>query len=165
MDILIFVILGGVVEWDFSRLLISIDNLCEQEEINSDEIIAQIGYTKYKPKNYKYFKFVDKKEFETYIDKAEIIITHGGAGTLIQSLKKKKKIISFPRLGSKKEHLDDHQIEMSRKLEQLGYLKLATNEYELREALKGFKTFMPKTFVCDNTKMQSLILDYIEHKL
>lgn len=161
---MIFVILGGVVEWDFSRLLINIDNLCEQKKINSDEIIAQIGHTKYEPKNYNYFKFVDKKDFESYIDEAEIIITHGGAGTLIQSLKKGKKIISFPRLGSEKEHLDNHQIEMSRKLEELGYLKLATNEHELFEAIQTIKTFCPKPFVSDNTKMQSLILDYIEHE-
>ena len=47
VDILIFVILGGVVEFDFSRLLRTVDELVVEKVID-DSVIAQRGYSTYK---------------------------------------------------------------------------------------------------------------------
>jgi UDP-N-acetylglucosamine transferase subunit ALG13 len=44
----------GTHNQPFDRLLKEIDRLVEQEEIK-DKVIAQIGYSKYKPRNYQHF--------------------------------------------------------------------------------------------------------------
>ncbi len=52
---------------------------------------AQIGVSDYKPKNYKYKEFITQEEFNDYLNKADIIITHAGTGVIVNAIKKKKK--------------------------------------------------------------------------
>ena len=52
------------------------------------------------------------KEFNETIEKSDYIITHGGVGSIIDSLKKNKKVIAVPRLGKYNEHVNDHQVEI-----------------------------------------------------
>ena len=49
---MIFVTLGSQ-KFQFNRLLIEIDKLVDEGKI-TEEVFAQIGYSDYKPKNYKY---------------------------------------------------------------------------------------------------------------
>lgn len=159
---MIFVIVGGVVEFDFSRILKILDEIVEENIINSSEIVAQIGHSKYVPMNYRNFRFVDGDEFQKYIDDSKLIITHGGVGTLISAMKKNKKIISFPRLAKYNEHLDDHQLELTTILKNDGYIKMATDKKELIKVLNEIKNFEPKEFISDNSYMSKIIIDFIE---
>ena len=52
---MIFVALG-TQKFNFNRLLKKIDLLISRGEI-SEQVIAQIGYSTYKPKNYKFYTF------------------------------------------------------------------------------------------------------------
>ena len=103
---MIFVALGSQ-KFQFNRLLKAVDVLQTDEEI-----FAQIGYSDYKPRNYKYKEFLDREEFVTWEDKADIVITHGGTGAIIGAVKKGKKVIAVPRLKKYGEHVDDHQIQL-----------------------------------------------------
>lgn len=82
---MIFVTLGSQ-KFQFDRLLQAVDELKTDEEI-----FAQIGYSNYEPQNYEYKKFLDRDEFENVMDKADIVITHGGTGAIIGAVKKGKK--------------------------------------------------------------------------
>lgn len=82
---MIFITLGSQ-KFQFNRLLKAVDKLYTNEEI-----MAQIGYSDYLPKNYKYKKFLDRDEFSYYMKKADIVITHGGTGAIMGALKRKKK--------------------------------------------------------------------------
>lgn len=159
---MIFVIVGGVVEFDFSRILKTLDEIVGENIIDSNDIVAQIGHSKYVPTNYRNFRFVDGDEFQKYIDDSDLIITHGGVGTLISAMKKHKKIISFPRLAKYNEHLDDHQLEFTTILKNDGYIKMATDKMELIKVLNEVKNFEPKEFVSDNSYMSEIIVDFIE---
>lgn len=159
---MIFVIVGGVVEFDFSRILKTLDEIVGENIIDSNDIVAQIGHSKYVPTNYRNFRFVDGDEFQKYIDDSDLIITHGGVGTLISAMKKHKKIISFPRLAKYNEHLDDHQLEFTTILKNDGYIKMATDKMELIKVLDEVKNFEPKEFVSDNSYMSEIIVDFIE---
>ena len=57
------------------------------DEISADlkeEVIAQIGSTKYIPKNMKYFKFLeDESKILKLYKEARLVISHAGAGTII----------------------------------------------------------------------------------
>ena len=111
----------GASEYKFNRLLKIIDELCDENILNGNEIIAQIGSTEYKPRNYKNFRMIGREDFQRYINEADLIITHAGTGSVIPPLKLGKKVIVVPRREKYKEHLDDHQLELRDVFTTAGY--------------------------------------------
>lgn len=130
---MIFVCLGTQI-FQFDRLTKKLDELVEQG-IVTDEIFAQIGAGEYLPKNYEYKKFIDKEEFESYQNKADLIIAHGGTGALIGASKKGKNIIAVPRLSKFGEHVDDHQLQVVKVLEDEGYVRAVYDMEKLGEVI------------------------------
>ena len=65
--------------------------------------------SEYESKNMKIFELVSVEELENLIENADLIITHGGVGSITLSLKKGKKVIAIPRLHEYHEHVNDHQ--------------------------------------------------------
>lgn len=90
--------------------------------LRKEKIIAQIGYTKFESKRIETFEFIPLEQMEEYISQADIIISHGGVGTIFSALKKGKKVIAIPRLKKYGEHINDHQIEICEELENEGYI-------------------------------------------
>lgn len=153
----------GSSEFQFNRLLKNIDELCEKKIIEGSEVIAQVGYSTYIPKYYRYFEMIDKEQFNKYLEDASLIITHAGVGTIISSLKKKRKVIVFPRLKEFNEHVDNHQLEISKSFEISNYIKVANNFEELKKIILDIDLFSPREFISNNTEMNSLIIDIIEN--
>ncbi|MDF3265840.1 PssE/Cps14G family polysaccharide biosynthesis glycosyltransferase [Lactiplantibacillus plantarum] len=117
---MIFIVLG-TQKFQFNRLLKKIDTLIQNGKITED-VVAQIGHSDYKPVNFKYSYFLDNIEFNYLIEKCSLLITHSGVGTIITGLKKKKSIIVCPRLSKYGEHVDDHQIEIAEDFFKVGYV-------------------------------------------
>ncbi|MFA5125908.1 MAG: glycosyltransferase [archaeon] len=93
-----------------------LDRLIKQaDELNTNkkyEVFAQIGESTFAPKNIKWTKFMDYEEMVKKIEWANIIVSHAGAGTIIECISKNKKLILFPRLKKYGEAVDDHQLEI-----------------------------------------------------
>ena len=106
MDNKIFITLGSQ-KFQFNRLLKAVDELCEKGTVDAEDVFAQIGYSDYLPKNFSYKKFLDRDEFSNEMEKANIVITHGGTGAIIGAVKRGKKVIAVPRLAKYGEHVDD----------------------------------------------------------
>ena len=94
MDNKIFITLGSQ-KFQFNRLLKAVDELCEKGTIDAEDVFAQIGYSDYLPKNFSYKKFLDRDEFSNEMEKANIVITHGGTGAIIGAVKKVKRLLLF----------------------------------------------------------------------
>ena len=129
---MIFVTLGSQ-KFQFNRLLQVVDNLETDEAI-----FAQIGYSDYKPKNYNFKKFLDRDEFANIMDLADIVITHGGTGAIINAVKKGKKVIAVPRLKKYGEHVDDHQIQLLDQFAELNLIYPCT-DCDIQKALNIVK--------------------------
>ncbi len=151
----------GASEYQFNRLLKTVDELCNEGILDSNNIIAQIGNSSYKP-SYRYFNSVSRYEFEKYIKEADYIISHAGAGCVVPSLKLNKKVILFPRLQEYKEHLDNHQLELCNVFTQNNYALCAKNKIELRQAINKIDCFSPNKFISNNNLMNELVIHYIE---
>ena len=117
---MIFVTLGSQ-KFQFNRLLKKIDELVE-EKIITEPVFAQIGYSDYKPLHYEYKEFLDRDEFSAQMDRAQLVITHGGTGAIIGAVKKEKKVIAVPRLAKYGEHVDDHQRQIVKQFEELNLI-------------------------------------------
>ena len=76
-----------------------------------EEIIIQRGFTRYAPKNTKYFDFTDK--IDDYYSRAHIVIAQSATSLIEFALKYKKPVITVPREKKYGEHLNDHQVEFA----------------------------------------------------
>ena len=131
---MIFVTVGSQ-KFQFDRLLKEVDKLIENKIINED-VIAQIGYSTYIPKNYKYYKFIDQEEFKKYISKCDMVITHAGTGAIVGALKQGKKVVAVPRLAKYGEHVDDHQIQLLDEFKELNFIEPAYDVKDLEKAIE-----------------------------
>ena len=134
---MIFVCLG-TKRFSFNRLLKKIDELVENKIIE-DQVIAQIGHSTYEPKNYKYKRFMDLNEYDSYVNEAKLVITHGGTGAIIRALKANKQIIAVPRLAKYEEHSDNHQLQIVNHFFDEGYIYKVDDPSELEYALQKIK--------------------------
>lgn len=121
----------------FDRLIKKMDEIAPTLD---DEVIMQIGYTNYEPKNTKWFKFLEMEKIQHYYDYADIIIAHSGAGTLLDSLLFEKPIIAVPRLKKFREHIDDQQLELAEALENASRIISVYNIEELEEKIMEAKS-------------------------
>lgn len=117
---MIFITLGSQ-KFQFNRLLNDVDKMIEKYRL-SEEVFAQIGYSDYLPKHFKYQKFIDREQFQRKMGAADLVITHGGTGAIISALKANKKVIACPRLSKYGEHVDDHQKQIIYEFAKMGYI-------------------------------------------
>ena len=157
---MIFVTLG-TQDKSFKRLLEEIDKQIKIGNIK-DEVIVQAGYTDYKSDNMKIFKMIPMEEFDKYIKKCNILITHAGVGSIMSGLMNDKKVIAVPRLEKYNEHTNDHQLDIASSFSKEGYI-LSSNIDDLEEILKEVKTFKPKKFKSNNEKFVKVIEDFIDN--
>ena len=123
----------------FENLIKAIDNEKFYEMIIKNgftKIIIQKGYGDYIPVNYKKFENNIKVQvseiinnFENVIKTSDLIISHGGAGIILESLKNKRKVI----VCVNDELMDNHQVELATSLEENGYLYYCKNLSNITE--------------------------------
>jgi UDP-N-acetylglucosamine transferase subunit ALG13 len=149
----------GTHEQPFDRLIKKVDELVENKKIRG-KVIAQIGYCRYVPKNFDYFRFADFKKMEKILNSSRIVITHGGIGSIFSALRKGKKVIVVPRMRKFGEHSDDHQIQVAKELEKQGMIIGVYDIEDLEEAIKKSKNFSFKPL-----RKKSIIVDKINETL
>lgn len=157
---MIFVTVGSQ-KFQFDRLLKEVDKLIEDKIINED-VIAQIGYSTYIPKNYKYFKFIDQDEFKKYISKCDMVITHAGTGAIVGALKQGKKVVAVPRLAKYGEHVDDHQIQLLDEFKELNFIEPAYDVKDLEKAIEKCRKSEYNTYVSNTKNVIEDIEKFIE---
>ncbi len=96
VDFLIFVTLG-TQDKGFSRLLKAIEKAIDSGYIK-EEVIVQAGITNFESDKMKIYNLLPIDEFNNYIEKCNLLITHGGVGSILSGLKNGKKVIAAPRL-------------------------------------------------------------------
>lgn len=155
-----FVILGSQ-KFQFNRLLREIDRLIENRII-TDKVFAQIGYSDYSPQFYDYKKFLNHEEFVETIEKADLVITHGGTGAIVGAVKKGKKVIAVPRLARYGEHIDDHQIQIVEQFAELDLLCACQDCTELGTVLQEIRNISFKKYESNTKAIIESIKEYID---
>lgn len=141
---MIFITVGSQ-KFQFNRLLEAADKLAAEGKLG-DSALAQTGYSDYIPAHIAYRPFLDRAEYEEKITSAEIVVTHGGTGAIINALKKGAKVIAVPRLARFGEHVDDHQAELTERFDKMGLIRACPDPAGLGDALDEVKTASFKRF-------------------
>lgn len=154
-------VLLGTQNNSFYRLLEEIENNIKDGTIK-EKVIVQAGYTKFKTENMKIFDLIPKEKLEELEIQADLIITHGGVGSIITSIKKEKKVIAVPRKHQYGEHVNNHQIEIVQNFNEQGYIIGIEKVEDLKQAIIKAKEFEPKKYEINNKLMLKTIEDFIE---
>lgn len=125
----------------FDRLLKELDKIAKKKKV---EFFAQSGNCNYTPKNFPFKKFLSTQEFEESIGKADIVISHGGAGTIISSMLQGKRLVVVPRLQRFAEHTNDHQLDLAKSLSKEGKAIALEDIEQLEEAIERAAVFKPR---------------------
>ena len=120
----------------FDRLIRIMDELAPQLD---EEIIAQIRGCYCKPQHIKTVDLLPPDKFAALFDRARIVVSHAGIGTILTALQKDKPIIIFPRIAALGEHRNEHQLATAKRFQKMGVLNVAWDEKELSEMLLGGK--------------------------
>lgn len=153
-------VLLGTQNNSFHRLVEEIEKLIQKGKIK-EEVVIQAGYTKVTSGKIKVLEFISQEELEEWQNRADIIITHGGVGSIMQCITKGKKVIAVPRLKKYEEHVNDHQKEIVELFNEKGYIIGTKEVEELEQALEKVKNFEPKLYTKNNEKMLKIIEDFI----
>jgi len=139
----------GTEKFPFDRLIKIVDKKIEDKSID-DEVFMQIGVSNYEPKKCSWKRFIQFNETVNFIKKARIVIAHGGVGTILLCFTLNKIPLVFPRRKQYGEHLDDHQIKFTKRMEKQGKIFAAYNEVELINEIQNYDFLMRKMTNKDN---------------
>lgn len=126
----------GTHEQQFNRLVKYMDEWAKK---HSEEVIVQTGFCTYEPLNCKSKKLFAYNEMSEMIEKARIVITHGGPSSFIAPLQIGKTPIVVPRKKEFGEHVNNHQLDFCRQVsERMGTIILVEDIEKLGETINDY---------------------------
>ncbi len=134
----------GTHEQPFLRLVQEMDRLAGTDII-SEEVIAQIGYTDYKPEHMTFKDFFPYDKTQELAKEARIVITHGGPSSFIMALQNGKVPIVVPRKAEFNEHVNDHQGKFCHAVEERnGNIIVVDDVSKLGDVIKNYDDIVAK---------------------
>ncbi len=128
----------GTHEQQFNRLIKCVDELKQNGQIK-EEVVMQTGYSTYESVYCEWQKLYPYQQMLEYVNKARIVITHGGPSSFIMPLQIGKTPIVVPRQKQYDEHVNNHQVEFSKKVaERMGSIIVVEDVNELQETIKKY---------------------------
>lgn len=155
-------VLLGTFKIDFKRPVIAIENAIKCGDV-SEEVIVQSGHTLYSSDYLTIQPFFEPKQLDELYQRAEIIVTHGGVGSILRGFKMNKKIIAIPRLHKFKEHVDDHQLDILEEFAKHNYLIYWHEDESFKDVLFKARNFQPSPFVSTKKDLESFLINYIDN--
>ena len=137
----------------FDRLLEAIDAWAIQTP--GQEIIAQIGVSKFMSPRFEIVPIVDTETFRKLANNADVLVAHAGMGSILTAIEMAKPVIIMPRRADLGEHRNDHQMATAEKLAHLTNVWVVHDSYELALALSD---------VCMSKTRNQLKLDMPESR-
>ena len=159
----------GTHEQQFNRLIEEIDRL-KGNGIIKDEVMRQTGYCTYDPKYCEWSELLPYDQMLENVDKADIVITHGGPSSFIMPLQIGKIPIVVPRQKKYNEHVNNHQVEFSTAVKQrYGNIIVVKNIKNLEKAILRYdKIVRTMTTELDNNnakfneKLETIVEDMFQ---
>lgn len=103
----------------YTRLL-EIVRLGIEDGLLPAPVHAQVGPAAWNAPGTRVARFLGREELEAAVRAAGIVVCHAGAGIISSALAAGRKPIVIARRAALGEHVDDHQLELTRKLAQWG---------------------------------------------
>lgn len=139
----------------FDELIAAIDQCFDGDK--SVNIIAQISSSSnYVSKNFESFKFSD--DFQSYIEAADLIITHAGAGSVYSMLENGKKLVVVPNLT----RADNHQLELAKYVQDNNFAVSCFNLAEIKDCIDKVKKIEFEPYRCEKFFGHSILQELLK---
>ncbi len=103
----------------FDRLLEFVDDAVAAGLLPGP-VTAQSGHSSYAPRHYATVAWLTPDQVETAARRARFVVCHSGSGIIGAALRNGRRPLVLPRLRCNGEHVDDHQLQIAQKLEEMG---------------------------------------------
>lgn len=103
----------GTHEQQFDRLVKAVDDL-KADGTLVEAVYIQTGYSTYEPVHCAHSQFVPFRQMKSYMEGADVVITHGGPSSFIEAMAAGKVPVVVPRRGDLDEHVNNHQADFVR---------------------------------------------------
>jgi UDP-N-acetylglucosamine transferase subunit ALG13 len=125
----------GTSPYGFERLAKALEKLASG---TGERIVAQLGYTSYRPEGVEHFDFLPYPDILRYIDQADLVVTQGGFGAILDCVKAGKPVVAVPRMQEYGELTDrpNGQMELVRELDREGKVTGCFDLEELEEHVR-----------------------------
>ena len=139
---MIFITLG-TIKYPFKRVSKEINKLTKL--MSSEKFLIQSGSTKgiKNRKNARVVDYLSRKDIVSFYKKARIVISHGGEGSIIESLISGSSApIIIPRSGAHGEHVDNQQEKIADAMEGMGIALVLRSPQMLCELVEKYDSLM-----------------------
>ncbi len=125
----------GTERFPFDRLMEMADKV---HEVSGEAVKVQFGESRVIPQKCDSLKSLPYLEFVQSLTSARIIVTHAGVGAIVSCARLGKVPIVMPRRKEFGEHVDDHQVELAVKMNELGYVLLAETGKDILRLIQNY---------------------------
>lgn len=150
----------GTHEQSFDRLVRKVDEMV-RDGIIVEEVFIQTGYTKYKPEYCKCESMIGNDLMQQYSKDARIVITHGGPGSIMTPFGYGKIPIVVPRQHEHNEHVDNHQVRFTNKLEEQKKVLAVYDIEKLAEVITSYEQLI-SVINCDFQSNTAMFVNKLE---
>lgn len=154
----VLVTVGTVMPFD--RMVRGVENLIAQGVINQD-VAAQIGESTAKFNGMESFTSCPFEELNTRMNNADVVICHGGSGSILGALKAGAHVVAMARLHKFGEHYDDHQKDITKAFADMNLISVAQDENDIARAIDEAKSRPRRTVNIDPSEYLVAIRNFI----
>jgi len=147
---LLFATVGATLPFD--RLVDTVAELKARGDI-PEEVIIQSGIGGRAPDGMQTVETLTFDKVQSILHDADIVVCHGGTGSLITALRQGCRVIAMPRLFERGEHYDNHQAEITKAFEARGQIAVANSPQDLAEALNVVRSRPPVRATTDAAEL------------
>ena len=141
----------------FEPLVKEVDRL-KSEGFIKEDVVVQVGHGTYKPQNCKWFTF--ESPLDLYYNNANLVICHGGPGTVFEIMRRKLKVIALPN----RDRTDpNHQVEYLRAMDKETKGMIYCDRVSLlKDKLEMAKTYKFAHYKKTECKMHEVIHGFLQ---
>ncbi len=127
----------GTNEAPFDRLVGVFDAPGGGDRVGeAEEVLLQHGASLLRPAGATCVDFLPFDDLVAAIRRARVVVMHAGVGSIMTALANGKRPVVVPRLRRYGEAVDDHQLELGRRLNESGLVTLVEDPQDLPHALE-----------------------------
>lgn len=125
----------GTDHHPFDRLMAWIDELITAGVIPAHDVLVQVGSSR-PPRHPLTRASLPRDELLMLMARADVVVGHGGPGTIMDARSAGRRPVIVPRVASRGEVVDDHQVTFARRLADLDKIVLVEDRATFRAAIR-----------------------------
>lgn len=155
---LLFATVGATLPFD--RLVCMVAT-AKADGVIPERILAQVGTGGIRPEALETVETLPFGSVKQTLRDADIVVCHGGTGSLITALREGCRVIAVPRRFDRGEHYDDHQSEITRAFADRGLIEVVDSEEDFPAALQAARTRQPVAATTDPSELIAYLQDLV----